>query len=309
MQNNDRLMYSALPDRPLVTWPEGKKVAFWHAPNVEHYDFIQPGGGSPSGRLPSPDPQFYMHRDYGNRVAFWRMLRACDEFDMPATTSLSLALLEEQPELREAMFERNWEIMSHGISNLRPLYGYTQEQEDEFFALSQELSKTYYGGRTIKGMLGPRISGTDNTCDLMVKHGMTYHGDWVHDEHPRPIRTESGGKLVSVPYTFMSNDVPILFTRNHHAEYYVELIKAQIDRMLRDAENDGQGRVACIATHPYVFGQPHNIKYLKEIFDYVRSDDRIWVTTAGEISDHFIDNFYDEQVSYADRLLADWTAR
>ena len=71
----------------------------------------------------------------------------------------------------------------------------------------------------------------------------------------------------------------------------------------RDAENDGQGRVACIATHPYVFGQPHNIRYLKEIFDYVRSDDLIWVTTAGEISDHFIDNFYDEQVSYEYKLL------
>ena len=81
----------------------------------------------------------------------WCMLRACDEFDMPATTSLSLALLEEQPELREAMFERNWEIMSHGISNLRPLYGYTKEQEDEFFchlpgALKDLLRRPHHQG-------------------------------------------------------------------------------------------------------------------------------------------------------------------
>ncbi|HEV7948290.1 MAG TPA: hypothetical protein VGP24_00860, partial [Glaciihabitans sp.] len=161
IQNNDRLVYEAMSTRPKVTWPEGKTVAVWHAPNVEHYDFIPPGGGSPQGRTLAPDMQHYMHRDAGNRAGFWRMLRAVDQFEIPSTVSLSLSVLEDIPEVRDAMFDRDWEIMSHGISNLRPIYDLPEAEERDFYALSQQLSETYYGGRRIKGMLGPKISGTD----------------------------------------------------------------------------------------------------------------------------------------------------
>jgi allantoinase len=304
--NNDRLVYEPLATRPQVTWPEGKTVAVWHAPNVEHYDFIPPGQGSPQGRTAAPDTQHYMHRDAGNRVAFWRMLRAVDKYSIPSTVSLSLSVLEEIPEVRDAMFERDWEIMSHGISNLRPIYDASYEDEDAFYALSQALSEKYYDGRRIKGMLGPKVSGTDNTADLMTKHGMTYHADWIHDEQPRPLRTADGSKLVSIPYSFMLNDVPLLHAKHYSGRYFVDMVKAQIDRQLRDAENDGQGRVACIATHPFVSGQPYMQRYLEEVFDYIRSDDRLWVSTAGEITDHYLENHYDAQLASADAATANW---
>jgi len=306
--NNDRLVYEAMPSRPLVSWPEGKTVAVWHAPNVEHYDYVAPGGGSPQGRTRYPDPQHYMHRDNGNRTAFWRMLRAVDRFEIPSTVSLSLSVLEEIPEVRDAMAERGWEIMSHGISNLRPLYDMPYDDEDRFYELSQKLSETYYGGKRIKGMLGPKISGTDNTSDLMAKHGMTYHADWIHDEQPRPLRTAGGEKLVSIPYSYMLNDVPLLMAKHYPGSYFVDMAKAQIDRLLRDADGDGQGRVACIATHPFVSGQPYMQRYLEEIFEYLRSDDRIWVTTAGDITDHYLEHSFDEQLAHANATAAAWEA-
>jgi peptidoglycan/xylan/chitin deacetylase (PgdA/CDA1 family) len=302
--NNDRLVYEAMPSRPQVTWPEGKTLAFWHAPNVEHYDYIPPGGGSPQGRTLAPDVQHYMHRDAGNRATFWRMLRAVDRWEMPSTVSLSLAVLEEIPEVRDAMIERDWEVMSHGISNLRTLYDMPAEEEDAFYALNQRLAETYYGGRRIKGMLGPKISGTDNTCDLMAKHGMIYHTDWVHDEQPRPLRTAGGEKLVSVPYSFMVNDVPFLFAKNFSGDEFVAMAKNQITRLLNDSDDDGQGRVSCLATHPFVLGQPNMQRYLEQIFEFVRNDDRIWVTRAGDIAEHYIDNHYDEQLAHADQTAA-----
>jgi peptidoglycan/xylan/chitin deacetylase (PgdA/CDA1 family) len=304
LSNNERLVYAPMATRPRVTWPEGKLLAFWHAPNVEHYDYVAPGGGSPQGRIAYPDPQHYMHRDGGNRVGLWRMLRVVDEFAMPSTVSLSLSLLEEQPEVRDAMFARDWEIMSHGISNLRPLYDMPAAEEEEFFELSQRLSETYYGGRRIKGMLGPKVSGTDNTADIMVEHGMQYFADWVHDEQPRPLRTASGKPLVSIPYSFMLNDVPMLHVRSLSGRDFVELAIAQIDRLLRDAEEDGQARVACLATHPFLSGQPWFSRYYREIFAHVRNDERIWCTTAGAITDHFLEHHYDEQMAFAEQLGA-----
>jgi len=297
--NNDRLVFEPITSRPRVTWPGGRTVAVWHAPNVEHYDFVPPGGGSPQGRVSSPDVQHYMHRAAGNRTGFWRMLRAVDRFEIPSTVSLSLAVLEEMPEIRDAMLERDWEVMSHGISNLRPLYGLSEEDEDEFFAVSQRLARTYYDDRPIKGLLGPKISGTDNTCDLMVEHGMSYHADWIHDEQPRPLRTRSGGRLVSMPYSYMLNDVPLLHAKHYSGEYFVAMVKAQIDRLLTDAERDGQARVACVATHPFVMGQPGMQLHLEAVFEYLRSDDRIWVTRAGDIADHYLDHHYDTQLDSA----------
>ena len=46
-------------------------------------------------------------------------------------------------------------------------------------------------------MLGPAISGTPRTPDLMAEAGLIYHTDWMHDDQPVPIRVASG-KLVSV---------------------------------------------------------------------------------------------------------------
>ncbi|WP_241384963.1 polysaccharide deacetylase family protein [Rhodococcus sp. CH91] len=298
ISSNERLVYSPIIDRPRVTWPGGKTVAVWHAPNVEHYDFVAPGGGGPTGRALSPDPQHYFHREFGNRVGFWRMLRAIDEYEIPSTASLSLVILEEFPEIRDAMAQRNWEIMSHGISNLRPLFGLDAEQESEFYRLNQALAQKYWG-KPIKGMLGPRVSGTDATCDLMAEHGMIYHADWIHDEQPRPLRTSGDRKLVSIPYSFMLNDFPIVTTRNHTGRFFADQAKAQVSRLLRDAEEDGQARVTCVATHPFVSGQPHMIRYIEEIFDYLRSDPRIWIATAEEISEYYIEHFYDEQVAHA----------
>lgn len=169
--------------------------------------------------------------------------------------SLSLSILEEIPEVRDAMKERGWEVMSHGISNLRPLYGYSAEQERDFYKLNQALAREYWGG-PIKGMLGPKVSGTDNTCDLMAEAGMTYHADWIHDEQPRPLRTASGARLVSIPYSYMLNDVPLLHAKHYDGEYFVAMVKAQVNRLLEDADRDGQARVTCVATHPFVTGQP-----------------------------------------------------
>ena len=72
----DRYDYSPIIDRPAIKWPNGARVAFWIAPNVEHYEYLPEFDGlrDPWPRVPYPDVQQYAFRDYGNRVGFWRML-------------------------------------------------------------------------------------------------------------------------------------------------------------------------------------------------------------------------------------------
>jgi len=66
--------------------------------------------------------------------------------------------------------------MSHGIYNTRYLYAYTEEEEREFYRGNVETLKRQTG-KQLKGMLGPAISGTVRTPDLMTEAGLIYHTD------------------------------------------------------------------------------------------------------------------------------------
>ena len=155
----NRVDYSPIIDRPVIRWPNDARVAFWVAPNVEHYEYLPDVDGlrDPWPRTPHPDVQQYSYRDYGNRVGFWRMLEPLDKYSIRCTVSLNLAVLEHFPEIGEAMVERHWDFMSHGIYNTRYMYGMTDDDEMRFYR--DNIDTLYeHTGKKLKGMLGPAWS-------------------------------------------------------------------------------------------------------------------------------------------------------
>ncbi|MBT6275778.1 MAG: polysaccharide deacetylase family protein [Chromatiales bacterium] len=290
-----RVDYSPIIDRPAIQWPDGARVAFWVSPNVEHYEFIPDFDGlkNPWPRTPYPDVQQYGYRDYGNRVGFWRMLEVLDAHKVKCCVSLNLAVLEHYPEIRDAMVARDYDYMSHGIYNTRYLDRLSEAEEAEFYRDCIDTLHRHTG-KQLKGMLGPAVSGTVCTPDLMAKAGLVYHTDWVHDDQPVPIRVESG-RLVSVPYSFELNDAPV-FRQHYEGDYFVEICKAQFDQLYEEGATSP--RVMCIALHPYLIGQPHRARYLDDVLSYILGHDGVWQTTADEIAEHYIANHYDAQVAY-----------
>ena len=295
----NRVDYSPIIDRPKITWPNGARVAFWVAPNVEHYEYLPDyvPARDPWPRVPHPDVQQYGNRDYGNRVGFWRMLEVLDRHGIKACPSLNLAVLEHFPEIAEAMIERDWDFMSHGIYNTRYLTYMSEEEEREFYQDCIETLKRHTG-KTLKGMLGPALSNSVRTPDLMAEAGLIYHTDWMHDDQPVPINVESG-KLISVPYSMELNDFPV-FSRHYEGDYFAKICKAQFDQLYKEGADSG--RVMCIALHPFLIGQPHRIKYLDDILGYIMSHDGVWQATADEIAEYYIANCYDQAVDYAASL-------
>ena len=296
----DRVDYSPIIDRPIIKWPNNARVALWISPNVEHYEYlpVQDGPRNPWPRTPYPDVQQYSYRDYGNRVGFWRMLEPLDHYNIKCCVSINLAVLEHYPEIAQAMIQRDWDYMSHGIYNTRYMYAMTEEQEREFYQDSIQTLKLHTG-KQLKGMLGPAISGTERTPDLMAEAGLIYHTDWMHDDQPVPIKVKSG-KLISVPYSIELNDSSVLRDNHYEADYFAEICKAQFDQLYREGEESG--RVMCIALHPFLIGQPHRIKYLDDILSHILSHTGVWQTTADEIAEYYIANYYDQAVEHAAKI-------
>ena len=285
----DRFDYSPIIDRPVIKWPNNARVAFWVAPNVEWYEY------TPLSRPTQPDIPSYSNGDYGNRVGFWRFLEVMDKNNIRCCVCLNVAMLEHCPEIRDAMVERNWDYMAHGFYNTRPITNYTEEEERAYWRDTIDTLKEHTG-KQLKGRLGAGGGNTDNTEDLMAEAGLTYITDWLHDDQPFPLKVKSSNKFISVPYTFQLNDAIVNGQMNKDAKYFGQMIKDQFDVLYEEGAESG--RVMCIALHPNWIGHPHRAKYLDEALQYIMAHDGVWQTTADDIADYYIANYYDQVEAY-----------
>jgi peptidoglycan/xylan/chitin deacetylase (PgdA/CDA1 family) len=301
----DYIKYSPIETRPPIRWPDGARIAVWVAPNLEHYEYRPPASpfGDPWPRTPHPDVMSYSSRDYGNRVGFWRMLEIFDRHRIRGTVSLNVTVLEHFPEIGQAMVERDWSFMSHGVYNTRYLFGATEEEEREFYRHTREVIRRCTG-KTLKGMLGPAFTSTPRTPRLMAEAGLEYQVDWFIDDQPFPINVPVG-RLVGIPYSRTLNDALLLHTTAGEGEDFEQMCRDQFDVLY--AEGATSGRVMCIALHPYLIGQPHRIAYLDNILTYLKSHDDVWFATADEIAQWYFANGYDADLAHQGAAET-WTA-
>ncbi len=287
----DRWDYSPIIDRPVIKWPNNARVAFWVAPNMEWYEY------TPQNRPTQPDIASYSYRDYGNRVGFWRMLEVLDKHGIRACACQNGAQLDHCPEIREAMVARNWDYMAHGIYNTRPVTEYPIDQERAYW---QDIVATIkkHTGKQIKGALQAGGGNSVNTPDLMAEAGLIYHTDWAFDDQPFPMKVKNGNKFIHVPYTFQLNDNRVQGW-HRDASDFSQMIKDQFDVLYEEGATSG--RVMCVSLHCYWIGKPHRAKYLDQALAYVKAHKDVWFTTADEIADYYMKNYYDQVVAYIDQ--------
>ena len=284
----NRFDYSPITDRPKITWPNNARVAFWVAPNIEHWEYL------PLSRPNKPDVPHYTRNDYGNRVGFWRMLDVLNANKVRACACLNLATLEHFPEIKQAMIDADWDYMAHGVYNSRPIYGYSVEQERAYWADFIATVK-HHTGKTVKGRLGGGGGYTENTDDLMAEAGCLYHTSWIIDDQPVPIKVKGGQRFVYVPYSGQTNDAIALFAERD-IDGFFQMVKDQFDTLYREGAESG--RVMCLSLHPHMIGRPNSAAYLDRMLKYILGHDAVWLTTADEIAEYYLANCYDEYMNH-----------
>ncbi|WP_317928527.1 polysaccharide deacetylase family protein [Halioxenophilus sp. WMMB6] len=287
-------------NRPKIEWPNGARIAFWVAPNIEFYE-LDPPANPFRKAWPQPYPAIagYGIRDYGNRVGHIRQMKLLDKYGIRGSISLSTALCEHHPEIIELCKERDWEFFSHGIYNTRYTYGMSSEQEKAMIRDSMETIHRHTGQKCA-GYLAPALSHSDETVDLFAEVGTELFGDeggfytcdLFHDDQPTPIHTRSGKRFVSIPYSLEMNDTIAYVTNKVEPRQYGKMIKANFDRLY--AEGADNGTIMCIPTHNYQVSCPHRAKAFEEALEYITGHPDVWVTTGREIASYFLNNYYDQ---------------
>ena len=280
-----RYDYVPITKRPVYDWPEGKRLAVFFCSNIEHFAY-RAGLGVDGTGADRPQSQVnYAWRDYGNRVGIWHYLDLLDEFGLPGAHNVNSAALAYCPEIVERLNGRGDEYVGHGRTNAERQDLLWEEDEARLIAYVRDrLAEA--GGRAPRGWMGPWMSQSRATPDLLKEAGFSFLMDWPCDDQPIWLRTRAGS-LMSVPYPLEINDSPMMLVRHHTAVDFEQMIIDQFDEML--AQSERHALVCGIALHTMIVGHPYRLRALrralKHIVDHPQRE-KIWFTRPGEIFDH-----------------------
>lgn len=285
MLPTERIPYDPIAGRAPLTLPDGARMVVWVIVNVEEWDpraamprtvLTPPAGGSPL-----PDVPNWAWHEYGNRVGFWRMLEVLDEFSIPAVLAVNGIALGSYEPIARAALERGWEFLAHGYTQRN-----MQSVEDERLDVRRTSEAiAAFAGRRPRGWLGPGLTETWETPDLLVEEGYAYVCDWVLDDQPVTLRTRSG-PLVNIPYTQECNDVAMMLIQHHPAREYSRRAADQFDQLYADSRESA--RVMALVVHPYIMGAPHRLRYFRETLERIAGFDDVTFWTGERILDWYL---------------------
>ena len=284
LAQHNRYDYSAIINRPDFHWPGGKRLAVYIGFNLEHFAFAEGLGGELAPGGPKPDVLNYAWRDYGNRVGVWRMLELFEQLQLPVSVLLNSAIYAYCPSVVDAFRQRGDEVVAHGRTNSERQGILPEAEERQLISETTEAIKQHEG-KPPTGWLGPWISQSRVTPDLLQEQGYRYLLDWCHDDQPTWFRTRQG-RILAVPYPQEINDIPAIMVRRASAAEFANMIIDNVDEML--VQSKQQPLVMGIALHPYIVGQPFRLRHLRRALTHIAEQRQdLWLTTTGAIAEYF----------------------
>ena len=285
MLPTDRIAYSAIDDPPPLKLPGGARMAVWIIVNVEEWDPTEPMPRTvltpPAGGSPMPDVPNWAWHGYGNRVGFWRFVEVFDALKVPAVLAINGSALDAYPPIVRAAAERKWEFIGHGFTQ-RNMQKVKDERADIRKTRELILKAT---GKPPRGWLGPGLTETWETPDLLIEEGYDYVADWVLDDQPVWLKTRTK-PLLNIPYTQECNDVAMMLIQHHKASEYGDRAFDQFEQIYADAARSA--RVMALVVHPYIMGAPHRLKYFRRVLEVIRNKSDVKFWTGEQIADWYL---------------------
>jgi len=290
MRPEQRLRYVASIDRPRLSLPAGKHVAIWPVVNVEHWLIDNPMPRqvlvAPTGVALQPDLPNWAWHEYGMRVGFWRMIEAFRSRGIKPTLSINGSVCVAYPQIAQAAHAESWEFMGHGFIQ-EPTHRVADQAA--MIAKAVDAIRGVTGG-VCAGWLGPGLTETAETPDLLAEAGIRYIADWVVDDLPCRLQTKHG-TVLTMPYSVELNDIPVQMIQHHAAREFHERAVETATRLLAEAASPGPlggAKVMSFAVHPYISGVPHRIGMLEALLDKLMAMEGAVFMQGRDIADWYL---------------------
>jgi peptidoglycan/xylan/chitin deacetylase (PgdA/CDA1 family) len=222
---------------------------------------------------------------YGWKVGVWRVLDLLERYGIKATFFIPGLIVEQRPQVVEAVLARGHEIAHHSYSHAW-IINLTADKEREEMARGYEAIIRATGQRP-RGWRSPAAEFSPITLSLIEEYGFDYSSNFFDDDSPYLL--EIGGKttrIVELPFRWVLDDAPffqysiVLPGRTMQApSALLEAWKAEFDVLY------GEDRMMMVAMHPEIIGQPSRIKVLEGLIEHALKHQGVWIDRCDVITD------------------------
>jgi peptidoglycan/xylan/chitin deacetylase (PgdA/CDA1 family) len=273
--------YRTLTKAPHFSWPDDARIAFTVTLVLDYWEVNPPKEASRDPRIVSPLGNFFpdwltwSQREYGARVGIFRVLDVLDRFGVTPSVALGAAAAKRYPELVDELVRRNACFMAHGTYATRRITSRMTEYEERALIAESHHAVKAATGEPPLGWCGQDFNQSDRTLALLIDAGFTYTTDWANDD--RPFLLEN--KLVALPPQPEWNDLECMWLRRVAPPVWADNVADAFGFL-----HDEGGGCFNLTLHPWVAGQAHRIRYLRDALSRVLGRRAIWRTTTDEVA-------------------------
>jgi len=273
-------------DATRMTWPGGARVALTVTLILDYWEVEPPKDASPDPRIVSilgkfhPDWLTWSQREYGARVGIFRVLRELDRFGLTPSVALGTEAARRYPELVDELVRRDACFLAHGDFATRRLTSrMTPEQERAVITASRDAIETLTGTRPT-GWCGQDHTESWDTPALLAEAGFSYTTDWSNDDRPYRLGPYDGRSLLAFPSQAEWNDLECMWLRRVSAPAWSDCLTDAFQVLHAEG-----GNVFNITLHPWITGQAHRIRYLRDALHRILGTPGIWRATTDQVAE------------------------
>jgi allantoinase len=277
-------LFRALPDAPRFVWPDQARIAFTVTLMLDYWELEPPAGESPDPRIVSPLGKFspdwltWSHRLYGARVGIFRILEVLDRFDIKPSVALGTEAAKRYPELVDALVRRDACFMAHGDYASRRITSRMTEERSVIVAARDGVAAAI--GQHPKGWCGQDFNESADTPALLAEAGFHYTTDWANDDRPYLLGPYEAGTLLALPPQPEWNDLECMWLRRVTPPVW----SANVAEAFEVLHAEG-GNVFNLTLHPWIAGQAHRIRYLRDALHHILGKPHVWRTTTDALAE------------------------
>ncbi|MEO8715829.1 MAG: hypothetical protein ABI369_12525 [Acetobacteraceae bacterium] len=277
--------FRSLPEAPRFVWPDGARIALTVTLVLDYWEVDPPAGSSRDPRIVSPLGKFFpdwltwSQREYGARVGIFRVLDVLDRFGMVPSVALGAAAARRYPEVVDALLRRQACFMAHGVFATRRITAAMSEDEERALIAEARAGVAAATGAAPIGWCGQDFSESARTLALLAEAGFAYTTDWANDDRPYLLGPYGGRSLLALPPQSEWNDLECMWLRHVTPPIWADGV-AEAFAFLHE---EGGG-VFNLTLHPWIAGQAHRIRYLRDALSRVLGRGATWRTTTDEVA-------------------------
>ena len=290
--------YGANPPDP--KWPGGAHVAVQFVVNYEEggENCILHGDAASEaflseivGAAPWPGKRHWNMEsiyEYGARAGFWRLYRMFTAAAVPVTVYGVATALARSPDQVAAMKEAGWEIASHGLRWID--YRDHDEATERADLIEAVRLHTEVVGERPTGMYLGRTS-VNSVRLAAAEGGFDWISDTYDDDLPYWLDHDGHGNAISpqlvIPYTLDANDMRFATAQGFNSgDQFFAYLRDAFDTLHAEGKA-GRPAMMSVGLHCRLIGRPGRAAALQRFIDHVKSHDKVWLPTRGEIAAHW----------------------